>query len=71
MDFHRAKTIATNFYPNATFRVGYDSHGLLVRHSRGTAYFIHESGFWPFIFRLAMIANQESDVAEIESRLAA
>jgi len=71
MNIHRAKMIATNFSPNAAFRVEHHSHGLLVRHDRGTAYFVNESGFWPFVFRLAMMINQERAVAEIESRLMA
>ncbi len=71
MDVQRAEKIASHFTPNAVFRVMHYSHGLLVRHQEGTAYFVSETGFWPFIFRLAVLADQERDVAEIETRLAA
>ena len=71
MNIHRAKIIANNFSPNPVFYVEHYSRGLLVRYNKGTAYFVNETGFWPFIFRLAVVANQEESIAEIESRLAA
>jgi len=71
MNIQRAKRIAEHFSPNGVFRVSHYSQGLLVRHREGMAYFVNEDGFWPFIFRLAVLANREHEVAEIESRLAA
>jgi len=71
MNIRRAERIAAHFTPNAVFHVASYSHGLLVSYRGGTAYFVSEAGFWPFIFRLAVVANQEQHVAEIESRLAA
>jgi len=71
MDVIRAEEIAGNFNDNAVFSVHQQKKGLLVHHSGQSAYFVHEASFWPFVFRLSVIANQEKAVAEIESRLAA
>ncbi len=71
MDIRRAAEIAGNFCDNSVFCVHQKKKGLLVRYSGQSAYFVHEASFWPFIFRLAVIADQEKAVAEIESRLAA
>ena len=70
MDIRRARIIAENFSPNPVFSVHHKQKGLVIRHNGQSAYFVHESNFWPFIFRLSVVANQEKTVAEIESRLA-
>jgi len=67
----RAKQIADSFSDVATFHVENRTQGLLVSFMGKQAYFIREACFWPFIFKVAQAAHEESAVAEIESELIA
>ncbi|HKI61527.1 MAG TPA: hypothetical protein VKA31_04460 [Mariprofundaceae bacterium] len=49
----RAKRIATNFSASASFRVRPFNHGLLVQYHQNTCYFVRESCFWDFIYKMA------------------
>jgi len=49
----RAQKIATNFSASASFRVLPFNQGLLVQHHQSTCYFVRESCFWTFIYKVA------------------
>ncbi|MDQ6972700.1 MAG: hypothetical protein Q9M30_08630 [Mariprofundaceae bacterium] len=69
MNIQRAREIAASFANVAEMHVEELSSGLLVRHQGHSCYFVRESCFWPFVFKIATSSRQ--DVAEIEMRIAA
>lgn len=71
MEIGRAREIAGHFVPNTDFSVEYYGRGLRVYNHGRSSYFVHESGFWAFVFRLAIPANKEKAVSRIEAHLKA
>jgi len=69
MNIQRARQIANAFSQIGEVQVEEVFGGLLVHHQRHSRFFIRESGFWPFVFKIAGKASH--DVAEIEMKLEA
>lgn len=69
MNIQRARQIASSFSQVRELQVEELSRGLLVRHQGHSTYFVRESCFWPFVFKVA--GDSRNDVAQIEMRLAA
>jgi len=69
MDMQRARQIARSFSRLKELQVEELSGGLLVRQGDHSSYFVRESCFWPFVFKVAGDACPA--VADIESKLAA
>jgi len=67
MNIHRARQIARQFTHLGELQVEELSGGLLVRHHGNSSYFVRESCFWPFVFKVAGASS--ADVMAIESRM--
>lgn len=53
----RAHRIAASFSTSPSFRVRPFHHGLLVRYRNQTCYFVRESCFWAFVYRVASLGE--------------
>lgn len=71
MKCSRAKTIAESFSCISSFAVQQTGRGIAVHYMGNKAYFVRETCFWSFAFRLAYAAHEEGQVAEIEAELIA
>jgi len=69
MNIQRARQIAASFSRVTELHVEELSGGLLVQHHGKSCYFLRESCFWPFAFKVAGTAR--ADVADIELKLVA
>jgi len=69
MDVRRAHQISRSFSRVGGIRVEAVGDGLLVCQHGRSCYFVRESCFWPFVFRVAGAAGPR--VANIEENLAA
>jgi len=69
MDTRRAHQISRSFSSVDGIRVKAVADGLLVCQHGRSCYFIREACFWPFVFRVAGVAD--SGVAKIEANLSA
>jgi len=69
MNIQRARQIANSFSRIDEMQVEEVFGGLLVHHQRHSRFFMRESCFWPFVFKIA--GKSSKDVAEIEMKLEA
>jgi len=69
MNIQRARQIASSFSSVREMQVEEISGGLLVQHQGHSSFFVRESCFWPFVFKVADASRH--DVIAIETKLAA
>jgi len=69
MNTIRAQKIADAFSPINAFGVESTEYGVRVNYLGNQAYFVRETCFWPFVFKLGQVNHEEGQIAEIEMGL--